>query len=174
MRRSIVLLMMVLCLGASSAKAALTLNDGGIHDVDYFVSGDINILDGPGSTSTTLNLLTGSEVENNVLAKQNSRVNLYDGLINNNLLSQNNTSANVYGGEIFGIFAHFDYTSTNVYGGYINKLEAKGHSLVNVYDGSMDGIEALKDSTLNIYGGHTEFISANHTGVINVYDHQCL
>lgn len=170
MRRSIILLMVVLCLGTSRTKAALTLNDGGIHDVDYFVSGDINILDGPGSTSTTINLLTGSEVENKVLAKQNSRVNLYDGIINNNFLSSNNTSVNVYGGEIFGIFAHFDYTSTNVYGGYIRRLEAKGHSIVNVYDGMMDELYALKNGTHNVYGGHMDFIYANHAGVINVYD----
>ena len=62
MRRSaIVLLTIVLCLGASSAQADLTLNDGGTHNVNWGVGDYLRLYDNPSPPplTTTLNFLTG-------------------------------------------------------------------------------------------------------------------
>lgn len=168
MRCSIIILMVALCFCASSAKASVTLDDGGIHNVSYFVSGNIDILDGPGPTPTTLNLLTGSEVENDVLAIQNSRVNLYDGLINGRLEGRNNSLLNVYGGFVFGELEIRGGSTVNVYGGWTSRLETHG-SYANIYNGKMDELIANKTSTVNVYDGRVFILYANDISVINVY-----
>ena len=169
MRRTIVLLMVVLCLCASRAKANLTLADGGTHDVSNFVSGDINVLDGPGPTSTTLNLLSGSEVENDVLAIETSRVNVYDGLINGRLEGRNDTLVNVYGGQIDQELQVRGGSLVNVYGGQMQMLGTRNYSVANVYDGLIVELDSRGHTVVNVYGGSMSEIDAHGASEVNIY-----
>jgi hypothetical protein len=149
MRRVIVSATILLFLGASRAQADLTLNDGGTHNIDYVVSGWLNVYDGPGSTTTTANLLTGASIEQYLWTYGNSMVNMYDGLIGVALYPYDNSTVNVYGGTITS------YIKTGV------------TSTVNIYDGTIgDSLQCLyihESSTANIYGGSL-------AGPVNTYD----
>jgi hypothetical protein len=152
MRWSIVLSIVVLCLGASSAEAGL-LNDGGIHNVDSYVFPDIGVRDGPGATPTTLNLLLGSEIEKDVRVYDTSIVNFYDGLINGDLRANDCSVANIFGGEIGGKLLSYDYSIANVYGGEMDGLVTRNYSVANVYGGLIgEGLISRGNSVANVYG----------------------
>ena len=152
-KRSIVLLMMVLCFGASGAKGDLTLDDGGAHDVDYFVSGNLDVRDGAGPAPTTLNLLAGALIEVDVNVRNTSRANIFGGSIGDDLNVRNRGLANVYGGSIVGWVQTRNRSAANIYGGWSNVLGARNHSLLNAYSGSFEFIQIDDYSVANIYGG---------------------
>jgi hypothetical protein len=138
MRRSIVLLMVILCLGASTAKAGLVFvafDDGGINNVSssgpdeyvYIVEDSL----GPPTAPTTLNLLSGATADT-VAVLDNSTVNTYDGSFVVELDSYDNSNVNIYGGEVLELQPH-ESSNFNVYGGELSALFAYDNSIVNFY-----------------------------------------
>ena len=153
MKRDVmVLIMVVLCLGVSSAYADLILNDGGTHDIAGFVSGDLYVYDNvaPPPTITTVNLLTTANIHESLHAYDNSVVNVHDGLIGTFLC------------------AH-DTSTVNINGGWIPVIQSDGSGVVNMYGGSTILLDLLS-GTANIYGGSIiGDLWCNSFGVVNVY-----
>ena len=142
--------MVVVCLGASSAYADLTLDDGGTHDIAGPVSGHLYVYDNvaPPPTITTVNVLMSADIDV-LYAKRNIIVNVHGGFINCTL------------------FAH-DHSTVNIYGGSIPIIQSDGLNLVNIYGGWTPSLDFI-DGTANIYGGSISGDLQAYEGIVNVY-----
>lgn len=99
-RFSVACLTAVLCLGLSGARADLTLDDGGVHNVDYAVGDFLVVRDGPSSAPTTLNLLPSAIVTKNLLVYDTSIGHIYGGTIGENLFGLDDSLIKIYGGTV--------------------------------------------------------------------------
>jgi hypothetical protein len=168
MRRCLVVLVVVSCLGTSGAKANLTFDDGGTYNIDYGVGAGVIV--GGTTTGTTvnlrsggsadwvdvrtdsyLNMLAGSAVNDNVLAFFGGFVNMYGGAVGGYLSSVHGSLVNMYGGSVGGLDVTNAFAS--MYGGSTTSLGAYNHSHLNIYGGSiMGGYLHSDDSAITIYG----------------------
>jgi hypothetical protein len=129
------------------AWADLTLNDGGTHDIDIGypgnpISGDLNVYDGSGPTTTTVNLLPGGSIEEVLYAHDTSLINIDGGAIGQLLTVDDTSLVNINSGSI------------GASGPPTTGILSFRNSTVNIYGGSITGdlIVPSASSTINIYG----------------------
>ena len=194
MRRSVVILMAVLSLGVSTAKADsfMVYEDGGTHTVpplppidpaDWYIL--YVVQDSPTSLPTTLNLEEGAapdDVEAMVTVYDNSIANINGGAYIRDLSSYGDSNVNVNPGEsIFGSSTGSDnpggmvedlwsYDSSNVKVGWDGGLFDPASEPSNFDGGTVDSFYARDSSTVDIYrGGHLYFLSAADTSTVNTH-----
>ena len=126
--------MLVACVPASAS--VLILDDNNTHDLNYLVTQD----DVEVYNSTTVNLLTGGSIGDDLWVYDTSEVNVSGGTIGDMMQAAGNSKVNVSGGTITG------------------NLKASGTSEVNISGGTIDGdLFAFKSSVVTIYGTDFNF-----------------
>jgi hypothetical protein len=94
-----VVMLTVLCLGASEVKA-LILNDGGVHTIDYQLDDNVWVEDSPLDEFTTLNIVDGGIIRDWVNVFDYSQVNMSGGSIGFELFTYDYSQAIITGGSI--------------------------------------------------------------------------
>lgn len=121
------------CFGIQETNAATVFDDGLVHDIGPgWNGGDIRVENSPLDEPTTVNILSGAELNNYVEVQMSSIVN-------------------VEGGAIYGYLRAYGSGEINFYDGYIgDTLRGEGSSVINMYDGWLNesfrisgGCEAL-------------------------------
>ena len=160
---------MLQAVGPASASV-LTLNDNSTHDLNSAVAAhDVEVLD-----TTTVNLLTGGSISNDLEAWDNSTVTVSGGLIGDDLEAWDNSTLTISGGLIGDDLEARDNSTVTVSGGTIDDdlvagdnstaivtggwfdddLEANDNSMVTVSGGTWaDDLTTRDNSTVTIFGG---------------------
>jgi len=179
-KRSIVLLMIVLCLGASMAEADVVFEDGGTHDISERIDDNIIVRDSPDPdpVPTTVNLQSGGRIYDDVSVYNTSIVNTYDGsYIRDDVSATDESTVNIHGGLIIDKVSVVSNSTLNVYNGQIRDgIMARQGGTVNFYDGWIendlhgDNDFGENGSTINVYGGVIgDNLQANDDSIFNVY-----
>ena len=125
---------LVLCLASSPVLGDLIFNDGGVHNIDYWIGEDVQVDYLAPGMQTTINLLDGGSTGSfyNIMA---SRIN-------------------ISGGSIGGSLGAYDRSQVHISGGSIGRsLVANDTSQVHISGGSIDYLHLYESSRVDIYGG---------------------
>ena len=74
------------------SRADITYDDGGVHTIDAWTSGQVHVLDSPTGDPTTLNILPGAVLEQHLYLRDTSNVVMSGGTIQGHLSLRKNTS----------------------------------------------------------------------------------
>ena len=107
LRRAAYLALATLATLTSTAAKAITFADGQVHVIDAansFPLEDVIVADGPGATTTTVEMVPGGEigtqVSSQLVAQDSSLVNISGGIISTTLSAQDTSTVNMSGGEV--------------------------------------------------------------------------
>ena len=153
-----VMMLTVLCLVTSEVQA-LTLNDGGVHTIDYRLDDNVWVEDSFSDEFTTLNIVDDGIIRDWVNVFDYSQVNMLGGSIGYDLLTWDNSQAIVSGGLIASEIYAFGESYIEIYGGTIaDVLNVRDNSLVEIYGSNfaVDGISVdygpITTGTINELG----------------------
>ena len=132
--------------------------DGQTHEINSGNStGQLEVVrvdyDYPGM-GTTLNVVTGGKIAEDLGVFENGHVNLLGGEIAGNLFVAKDSRAVVYGGTIGMALFSVENSWVTVLGGVVgSKVEAFGNSRIDISDGIFNYVIAGDYGQLNISGG---------------------
>ncbi|MEQ8663810.1 MAG: hypothetical protein RLW62_23575, partial [Gammaproteobacteria bacterium] len=144
--RILTCLLAAACLAAAHAAAAVDYADGAVNTIDAPLlagAGGARVFDGPGATTTTLNLLDGAVV-NGLDAFDGSLVNIFDGAtVSTDLNARDTSTVNILGGTLLNADV-LDDASLTVNGGTFTgsggrAIGAFGNAAVTITDMSVTG-----------------------------------
>ena len=127
-----------MCLYVLPVFGVTEFKDGGIHNVDYQTLGVWVDFQSPGM-QTTVNLLDGAHMPNyyNLEAFENSRVNVFGGLVSQDLYAYDHSQITMSGGVIgYSLYA-YNYSKVNISGGATSGLFAGNTSQVSMSGGKI-------------------------------------
>jgi len=129
---AIVLTILVLLLGSvGQARADVIFNDGAPHTVSSDLgSVDVLVYDGPGPSTTTVNVEPGASFED-LWAYETSQVSVSGGILDD-LFAYDLSQADISGGDL-NVLGAYESTRVEVTGGSFDTLWAYGSSRVDVY-----------------------------------------
>jgi len=119
-------------LGLPIATAVVVFNDGATHTINYTIGDFVEVRNNFWDEATSVNLLSGGWVVDEVLAYQDSVISIFGGQIGDALFSGSNLYAydtsqvNFSGGEIVRFLIAEDYSSVNFSGGKV-KMSMYGY-----------------------------------------------
>ncbi|MBN2269302.1 MAG: PEP-CTERM sorting domain-containing protein [Sedimentisphaerales bacterium] len=165
----------ILAMQIGSARAVLTLNDGGHHVIDYTVNTLVRVdQDAPGA-GTRVDLIEGGFVQAWIDAYEDSQVNILGGRVAASVKAYGRTHLTIAGGEIGGpVFAReasrmeisggsmeswvqaFDNSEVTISGGEITVfVEAWDDVRMTISGGTISGqIAAIRDSLITLVGSN--------------------
>jgi len=153
-----------LCINLPTAKAAITFDDGGVHNIDYQINDDVRVDYQSPVMNTTINWLDGGILYGQLDAYEDSVINVSGGSFvwYPGLGCHDNSQVNVTGGGVYYLLAD-DNSQVNFSGGTIGgELTTRGNSQVDISGGSVaHHLYAQENSQVTISGGFTgQMISA--------------
>jgi len=154
----LVIFFTIFCLGLPEGHAALMLNDGGVHTIDFAVSEEVEVYDSPTGDPTTVNLVTGGSIDHRLRVFDNSRANVSDGYLKWDLYAYDNSEVTFSGGTIDAGLYGFQNSHITFSGGLIHDLRSYDNSQIDFTGGLI---------VTDIRAGWYDF--GPHTGVINIY-----
>ena len=171
MRKHLLTLACAALLGAPATAGAITFADGLPHIIDAtnsFPNDTIEVMDGPGSTTTTVTVVDGGEAGLLPLDGFGSPTRI-------GIDASQNSAVNVDGGEVSSVFLS-DFAVATITGGRnICGLRMSGSSQATISGGDMGSkcfgptIELQGDATLAITGGVIQrAFTASDSSVIDV------
>lgn len=132
------------------------INDGQFHEVDYSVTGDLNI-----SNDSTVDVLAGSDIELDISIFDTSIANITGGVIGDDVWIYNDAELNVSGGNIGHVIGANDNSSVYLSGGSKSIIASNEFSYVEISGGAIsDSIVAFDDSEIKIMGYNFEIDSS--------------
>lgn len=155
-----VFIVAVLFMCTPKSLGVIYFDDGKTHNVDYEISGEVDVYDSLGGIPTVLNLLTGGAIRHGGLGVHDnsratidggsiefdldtfgsSQVAFSQGLIGISLRANNNSQVTIFGGEI------------------VWNLKAKADSRISLYGGSIGNILTAEDtSIITVYGSNFNY-----------------
>ena len=137
-----IIMVTLLCLGTAKVNA-LTLNDGGVHTIDYQLDDNVWVEDSPSDEFTTLNIVDDGIIRDWVNVFDYSKVNMSGGSIGYDLLTWDNSQAVISGGLIASEIYAFGDSYIEIYGSTITDvINVRENSLVEIYGSNfaVDGI----------------------------------
>ena len=143
----------VLCLGTSHSEATV-FNDGGVHEINWTISDNVDIYASSTGEPTIVNVVSGGRIDRFVFMYDNCELLVSGGTIGRYVFARGNNRIAISGGTIGRyIYAKNDSQidiSGGTVGGYIN---AK-NSQIDISGGTIWGyVLAGSDSHLSITGG---------------------
>jgi len=129
----------VFCLGQQPATATLVYDDGGVHNIDYWIGEDVQVDYLAPGMQTTVNLLDGGRTGSsyNLMAYEDSRINISGGSIGYTLGAYDRSQVHISGGSIGFSLAANDTSQVHISGGSIDYLQLYESSRVDIYGGSI-------------------------------------
>lgn len=149
----------------SNASAAIILADGLVHNFPPETALDsITILDGPGGTTTTVNVLAGGLINGGITSRDSGAINVSGGSLADRMIvgfAGGTGTANISGGIIPRIDIQGTATATMTGGTIDTGLIASSFAVVPAAQGAMTitggtiigHVRPLQESTLRIEGG---------------------
>jgi len=162
----------VISLASSPVLAGAYFHDGGTHYIDYTIEGVVGVdyLEVP-PKPTTVNLIAGGLITDNLGAFEDSIVNIIGGSIKNSLWAYDRSWVDISGGLIDGLVFALDNSHVNISGGSIGlSLHAFESSQVNISGGSIgEALWAMNNSQVNISGGSIGYdLYAMNSGQVDI------
>jgi len=165
--RAIYFTVAILFLADSQAVGVLEFNDGLIHDIDYAIGEEVRVDWLTPDMYTTVNLLPGGSISNDLWGYGSSRLNIRGGIIDAYIWGRESSQVNISGGEIHGFYCE-DFSQAVISDGLIsNILASRGSSQVNISGGSIDTLFSYDSSQVNISGGSI----GNSTNYFSLYSY---
>ena len=145
----------VVCLLGLTANATVYFNDGGVHDIDYYINDWVQVDDNTPGEFTTFNLVTGGMVDGALDARDNSRINIYDGSLNSSLWAHDSSHITITGGTVVELIGY--HSSQILISGGSTSVFIGDYSRANITGGSISIVSAKEDSHINLSGGLIEY-----------------
>lgn len=148
----------ILCLASSQAMAWTQFKDGQIHNIDYQIDDDVWVdWEAPGM-ETTVNLLDGGGISNNLQGFEDSSINILGGSTYN-LWAYNSSEVTMSGGSIGKRLWAYDSSQVTMSGGSIGgDLWAYNSSQVNISGGSISWLYPYESSQVTMSGGSVGYL----------------
>jgi len=133
------------------------LDDGEIHEIDYYLNEDIIVDDDPVSGGlTTVKLLPGGSV-NWLIARQNSQVTMSGGSVGRGLCAWDNSQVTMSAGSVEWELSARDNGQITMSGGSVGQsLVASDNGQITMSGGSVDNLCAFDNSQVTMSGGSVE------------------
>ena len=175
----------------------VTFDDGLVHIIDAnnsFPFESVIVQDGPGSTNTTVNLvsggligggltaidgsqieMSGGRIEFSLRALDRAHISITGGVVANNLETSNDVTAEISGGTVGGEFAigvSPGSAAVEITGGQFGgALTCLGSSVVDIREGEFAArVGSFENSLLTIYGGvFRGALEARESSTLNVW-----
>lgn len=143
----------LLALTAPSA-ASMIFNDGGVHDIDSEIVGNVLVQDHPIDGWTEVNVNPGGSITGDARVEDLSELDLRGGSIGRDLFGVDLAWITIFDGEIGRFLRTADDAYTWIYGGNIaGTVGAQGDSIIEVRGGAYgDELVATDNGTLFIFG----------------------
>lgn len=168
---TVVVLVVVLCIGSSDVLATITYDFGGEYDIDFVINDRVYVRNNASGEPTTVNLLLGGSV-GDLHVWDTSQINIYGGTVGNYFYADDDSRVTMSSGMITG---HFEagYNSTiDITGGTIGDFQSEGYSQSAISNASIgallvnyrsivtidnvsvgQSVQAQHDTQLTIYSG---------------------
>jgi len=153
-QKIIILAMVVLCLIGTKTLAVVEFKDGLTYNIDYEINDYVWVdFESPG-VGTTVNVLKACKISNELLAYEDSIINMSGGAIGDDLFARDRSRVIVSGGAIgYGLYARGSSNVTISGGAIGNYLSASGNSQVAISDGLIGSrFDAYGSSIVTITG----------------------
>ncbi len=111
----VVVMSLSLCVVPTFAK---DYDDGLTHNINRRLYEGIDVSNGPEGNATTVNVLSGGRLTGSLWAYEDSKVNIYGGIIDSDLRSFDKSQINISGGSV-GSFSAYDESKVYISGGTI-------------------------------------------------------
>jgi hypothetical protein len=144
----------VLLLAGSPAPGVVEFKDGLTHDIDYEIADAVRVDEQAPWMYTTVNLLPGGRIRDNLEGWGDSRINVLGGSVDDYLMIHHFSRLNISAGSL-GIVTGDGYTQMNISGGSIeHSVNCGGFSQADISGGSILLYIASNDfSQVNLSGG---------------------
>ena len=165
------LLMLTGILWFSIAKVEGTIiyDDGGIHEINTFINGGVEVYDSSTGNPTTVKLLSEGLIQWGLLAYNNSQVTISGGSMGYGLGAYDNSQVTIFDGTIGEDLAAENNSQITIFGGSIGEyLLAHNESRITISGGSIGEYMAAFDNSQVIMSGGsvvTELIVGNNSQI---------
>jgi len=145
---------LAVCLGPVSTAQAILYDFGGVHDIDFEISEDVQVTNAPTGEPTTVQLLTGGRIRS-LLVDTDSEVAIAGGTVRGTLMAYNNSNVAISSGTVENSLSAHNNSNVAISGGAVeNTLSAHHNSSVTMSGGTVAGNLAPHDNTsVTISGG---------------------
>lgn len=162
-------LSLLLSVALVSSARAITFADGLTHTVN---SGhiDVNVFDGPGPSTTTVNIEDPATIIEDVQANDSSIVNMNGGAVFGGALCYGTSVLNLSGGALGGYSGIEMLASSTLYmtGGEMARMSLVENSISTIEGGWSEDINLYDDAVLNYSGLLHETIDATDNSVVDL------
>ena len=139
------------------ASLAVSFNDGAHHVIDgasSFPFEGVDVLDGPGATTTSADLVAGGSIGTSI---PSGSFTAYD-----------SSSIAVTGGTVNGHVQGFDCSTISVSGGTSNQVRADDGAIANFAGGTAFAVRSGPGGTANVSGGTLTNVGSALSGVVHI------
>jgi len=153
MERRSILVLAITMLGTnlfvgSHEALAVTYNDGGVHEINFYINDVVVISDSPSGDATKINLVSDGVIENFVWVCGNSQLNISGGKIGEYLWSLDGSQVSISSGSIGTYFTVKGNNKVTISGGSIGTwLNPEDNSEVTILGGTIGDHIATQDSS---------------------------
>ncbi|MBL7152213.1 MAG: PEP-CTERM sorting domain-containing protein [Phycisphaerae bacterium] len=154
MRKSLEILVaaVVLFVSTSPVMAVLTLADGAIHNIDYYLNDDVEVDYRAPGLKTELNIIAGANIYGYVVGCEDSIINIRGGHMDK-ASARDNSRVTVSGGVLHDFEAH-DNSQVTISGGSIRwGFHANESSQITISDGAISSDFRASDNSQVIVSG---------------------
>lgn len=163
--KSVMIWVMVaaLSLASSQVLAVVEFKDGLIHDIDYEISDTVWVdYEAPGM-QTTVNLIDGGKMFSYLKGFEDSKINIFGGLIIGFLMAEERCQVDISGGSISNdVYAYG--SRLTVSGGWIGALWVAFSSQVHISGGWIEGNLVLSDQSIVTINGSNFAVNGRSVG----------
>lgn len=145
-RVTIWVIMLVCCLGVAKVQALVIYDYGGEWNIDFVIDDWVNIWDNVSGEPTTVNLLSGGSVNNQLSVYNTSHLNMYDGLIGFGLETNHDSSAYICGGAIGGDLEMWNSSNITIAGNGFNYSYGTLSNMPGVLTGTLLNGDPINNS----------------------------
>ena len=170
-RMTIWVMVVNVCLSVLPAFGILDLNDGATYNISWEINDAIRVDYETQGIQTTVNILDGATITDNLSAYQDSQVNMSGGLIDGELHAYESSQVTFSGGTINEDVEAQGNSLVNISGGLISRiLWAKENSRVTVSNGLINVFLSARQSSHVTFSGGTinEYLAAFENSQVTV------
>jgi hypothetical protein len=164
-----------LLLVASTVRATILINDGAVNTIDTDLGDGVSIFDGPGGTTTTVNLVNGGVVHDRLIGNENSEINVSGGGTLQSVGPPGTAALGLYdqssltmtGGKVDGAIVGLESATATILGGSFGSILVGGSVVVDLFGGmpiagsGVSGVTLMlgigtgssDDAVINVLGG---------------------
>ncbi|MFH1883536.1 MAG: hypothetical protein ABIL62_12600 [Planctomycetota bacterium] len=142
-------------IGSQNVEANMYFSDGETHTINFTINDEVRVYNSPSDYPTTVNLVTGGEINYHFHVYDSSQASISGGSIAGHTGAYDNSQISISGGSIGGDFVARSSGQISISGGWIDGgWYAFDDSQVSISGGTVDGgLAAWGSSQASISGG---------------------